>query len=78
MPLKITFDDSAKNFILDAFGKTSDSEGYVVDKKDEETRVKDQQGKEIHISEFGGVRKGSRVFFKDDTDSVIDLVDNYA
>jgi len=77
---RITFDDSAKGFILECFGKGVDSQGYIVDRRDWETKVKDAFGNEIHISEFGGIAKGSeegtKVFFKSDLSSMLYLIDN--
>jgi len=69
----ITFSDSAKEFILNVFGKTIDAEGYIVDKRDGETRILTGDGEDIHISEFGGIVKwgSGRRYFKNDLVSII-------
>ena len=71
----ITFDDSAKEYILELLGKTLDDEGYIVEKNDPTVRVLSPDGEEIHISEFGGVMKGSEMFIKDDIVSLMRLKD---
>lgn len=71
----ITFDDSAKRFILSAFGKQVDAEGYIVENDDPKQRVLTPDGEEVLESEFGGVCKGSLIFVKNDIVSVIRLMD---
>jgi hypothetical protein len=64
----ITFDGTSKEAILDMFGKTIDSEGYLVDKDNTDKRVT-ECGRPIHIDEFAGVTKGrlgNAVFLKGD------------
>lgn len=79
MGISITFKESAKEFVLDAFDKAIDEEGYVVYKKNKKIRVLTSRGQELHISQFGGVKKGkeegSIVFFEDDLDSAFVLND---
>jgi hypothetical protein len=73
----ITFDKNSKKEILDMFGKTTDSEGYLVDKDNTEKRVTDC-GRPIHIDEFAGVMKGlhgNPIFIKGDLPSLIELSD---
>lgn len=55
----ITFDDSSANFILEAFGKTTDSEGYIIEQKTN-CRVLTPTGQEIHVEDFGGIKKGMK------------------
>ena len=69
--MKMVFDASARDFVLEAFNKVLDPEGYVVEKNDQKHRVLTPSGDEIHVSEFAGVRKGSVVFIKSDIVSLI-------
>ncbi len=70
----ITFNESAKEFILDCFGKEVDKEGYIVE-KDTKEAVLTPDGEPLELEEFAGIRKGSQIFFKSDIFSIIDLVD---
>jgi hypothetical protein len=69
--MKITFDDSARGFVLDAFGK-KESGGYIVEKADACQRVLTPRGEEIPIRDFAGVRKGSAIFLTSDIISLIE------
>lgn len=71
----ITFDASAKERLLLCFDKTIDDEGYLVEIEDPTQRVITQDGDEITIEEFGGIRKGSEIFFKTDILSLIEFAD---
>jgi hypothetical protein len=71
----INFDNSTVDFILDAFDKARDSEGYVVEKSNPSQRVLTDEGVEIKADEFAGVVKGSEVYFKSDLVSLIKLSD---
>lgn len=71
----ITFEKSARRHVLDFLGKTTDQDGYIVEKDNPHQRVLTQEGEEIHESKFGGVRKGSEIFFKSDIVSLINLYD---
>jgi len=71
MNIRITFDDSALGFILDAFGK-SEREGFVVEKKNPDQKVLTPRGDEIPLKDFAGVRQGSVIFVKSDIVSLIE------
>lgn len=71
----ITFNKSAREFILDTFSKMVGKEGYVVEKSNPTQRVLTQDGEEIHIEEFGGIRGGSEIYIKSDLMSLIQLCD---
>jgi hypothetical protein len=71
----VVFNDGAKDFLLDTFGKSTDSEGYVVEASDPSQRVLTPRGDEIPVSEFAGVRRGSTVFFKSDIVSLIEAAE---
>ncbi len=69
----VSFDSSSKEFVLGILGKSIDTEGYIVE-ADTKVRVLDQSGEPVHIDEFGGVRKGSEIFFKKDLPSVLEAI----
>ena len=46
---KITFDVSAREFVLGAFDKKLDDDGYVVESADPEQKVIAQSGQDIRI-----------------------------
>jgi len=71
----ITFDKSAKEFILKTFNKISDSEGYIVEKDNPNQRVLASDGEEIKMEEFAGIKKGSEKIIKSDLVSLIKLSD---
>lgn len=70
----IIFDDSARLFILEAFGKTVDCNDFIVEKNNYE-RVLTPRGEDIPLSEFAGVRKGSAVFMKSDIVSLVEAAE---
>jgi hypothetical protein len=70
----ITFDESSKHEILEIFGKTVDSRGYLVDIKTGEPVV-DRDGCHILFTEFGGIYKGE--FLKNDIFTTLDLIDRF-
>lgn len=73
MSTTLTFDDSATEFLLKAFGKTVDEEGYVVD-IETGNRETTPDGYEIKASDFAGVEKGSKLFLDDNFSSLVDHV----
>lgn len=75
--MDITFEKGTEEHILNAFGKTVDDEGYVVD-EDTGKRVRTPTGKEIHVDEFAGVEDGENgedIFLTDDFTELADHVD---
>ena len=70
---QITFDESTDEFILDAFDKSVDSEGYIIEAETGE-RVLTPEGEPIPIEEFGGIAKGSEIFVQDNFVSVLNQV----
>jgi hypothetical protein len=70
--MRMTFDSTTRDFVLDAFGKTVDADGYIVEQTDPTQKVTDLRGEEIPVSEFAGIRKGSAVFVKSDIMSLIE------
>jgi hypothetical protein len=69
----LTFDDSFKEEILDVFGKSVDSDGFIVEQDNVTQRVRSEDGQEVNINEFGGIKKGSEVFIKKDLVSLMRL-----
>lgn len=75
MSLKITFDESARGFVLDAFGEGVRDE-FVVEKSKPTERVITPRGEEVPVKEFAGVRKGSVIFVKSDIVSLVEVAES--
>lgn len=71
----ITFDISAKERILEAFDKTIDKEGYIVEKNRPGEKILSQEGEELRLEDFAGLKKGSLVFIRSGLTSLIKLAD---
>lgn len=71
----ITFDAALKEFVLDAFNKATDGHGYLVEKSDYSQKVLTQDGEEINIKQFAGIKKGSEIYIKSDLVSLMRLCD---
>ncbi len=69
----ISFNESAREDILLLFGKTVDSEGFIVENENPKQRVLTKKGEEIMVDEWAGIVKGSEEFVKSDTFSLIEL-----
>jgi len=69
----LTFDDSVREDVLDIFGKITDEEGFIVEKDNPNQRVLSEDGQEVNINEFGGLKKGSEIFIKKDLISLMRL-----
>ena len=74
MSLRVSFDAGARNFILDAFGKTVRN-GFVVEKTKPGQKVLTPRGEEIPVKDFAGVRKGSAIFVKSDIVSLVEAAE---
>jgi hypothetical protein len=74
MNLRITFDASARDFILDAFGKVA-RDGFIVEKSKPSQKVLTPRGEEIPVREFAGVRQGSVIFVKSDIVSLVEAAE---
>lgn len=72
----ITFEKSLREFVLEAFGVTKDPEGLLVEADNPDQKVLTKDGKEIEFEKFGGVRKGSEIFIRDDIVSLIQFCDD--
>jgi hypothetical protein len=71
----ITFDASAKEFILDAFKKHVGEHDYIVENTTNEP-VLTQNGEPVQINEFAGIVKGSEIYIKSDLASLISYVES--
>ncbi|HLE50208.1 MAG TPA: hypothetical protein VI791_03625 [Patescibacteria group bacterium] len=69
----VSFNDGARRFILESFGKVVDKENYVVEKSDPSQRVLTPDGDGIRLEQFAGIKKGSEVFIKSDIVSLVRL-----
>lgn len=72
--MKITFDESARTFVLSAFGKTV-RDGFVVEKSKPSEKVITPRGEDVPVEEFAGVRKGSVIFVKNDIVSLVEAAE---
>ncbi|MBN8697000.1 MAG: hypothetical protein J0L87_10755 [Bacteroidetes bacterium] len=68
---KLLFTEKALPLILEAFGKSINEEGIIVDSNGEPVLTTD--GECIEASKFGGIKKGSEIFIKDDLYSIMNL-----
>lgn len=71
--ISLTFDSSLKEEILGFFDKKINEDGIIVEKLDPSQQVLSTDGQEVKIEEFGGVKKGSEVFIKNDLISLMRL-----
>lgn len=76
--MDITFDKSARKYILNVFNKSVDDEGFIVEKDNPEQRVLAQDGQQVEYENFAGIRKGSEIFIKSDLISLMHLCDSLA
>jgi hypothetical protein len=77
MAISITFDnnDNTKKFILSAFNKTVDENNFIIE-NDTKEKVLTQNGEEIQLNEFAGLKKGSEIYIKSDLPSLFELAES--
>jgi len=73
--MKIVFDKSLSNEILDSFGKYVSKDKLIFDKVTKK-HVLSPDGEEININEFAGIVPGSEIYLKSDIISLIKYVEN--
>lgn len=73
---QILFTDSTKDFVLNAFDKSVDEEGYVIEKRNPTQRVLTPDGMDVSKKQFGGIKKGSEIYIRRDLVSLINLLDS--
>ena len=75
--IKITFDKSAKEGILDIFDKKVRGDNVIIEKKSPHNPVLTSklqfEGEEVTLEDFGGIQKGSEIFIKKDLSSLMRL-----
>ncbi len=71
--VNITFSSELKEEILNIFDKKVNEEGIIVEQENEEISVRTVEGNEISIDEFGGIKKGSEIFIKNDLVSLMNF-----
>ncbi|MXR20028.1 hypothetical protein [Halobacterium bonnevillei] len=72
----ITFGQSAAETIAGELGVTVTKDGYLLDENDE-VIIPSGDDEPLTIEEFGGTGVGSRVFIKDNFNSVSEYVEEY-
>lgn len=71
---KLLFTDKALPLVLEAFGKSINEDGLIVEKENGEI-VLTPEGEEIEARNFAGIKKGSEIFIKGDLYSIMNLVE---
>jgi len=71
---KLLFTDKALPLILEAFGKSINEYGLIIESSTGEI-VLTPEGEEIEARNFGGLKKGSEIFIKDDLYSIMNLAE---
>ena len=69
---KLLFTDKTLPLILEAFGKSINEDGFIIEKSTGDF-VLTPEGEEIEAKELGGLKKGSDIFIKDDLYSIMNL-----
>ncbi|MBS3141654.1 hypothetical protein J4405_05945 [Candidatus Woesearchaeota archaeon] len=69
----LTFSSSLKKEVLGFFEKEVNQEGIIVERANPSQHVLSVDGQEVKIEEFGGIKKGSEVFIKNDLISLLRL-----
>ncbi|HEX7413831.1 MAG TPA: hypothetical protein VF411_07270 [Bacteroidia bacterium] len=71
---KLLFTKRSLPLILEAFGKSINEDGLIIDTKTGEP-VFTPENEEIEATEFGGLKKGSEKFIKSDLYSIMNLAE---
>lgn len=74
MKPKLLFTEKALPLILEAFGNSIDKDGYIIDSRTNEP-VTTPDGDLVEAKKFGGIKKGSKIFIKDDLYSIMNLAE---
>lgn len=74
---QLNFNESSLPIILRAFGKEINDDGIIIDSQTGEA-ILTPEGDELTRGTFGGIKKGSEIFIKDDLLAAINLAEgNY-
>jgi len=71
--MNVNFEKGAGKHVIECFGKTLDSEGYIIDQESEK-RVQ-HRGEEVHIDDLAMVEDGSNIFVDDSFGSLVEHVE---
>jgi hypothetical protein len=71
---KLLFSQQAIPLILEAFGKSINDDGLIIETATREP-VLTPDGEEMKAADFGGIKRGSEIFIKDDLFSIINLAE---
>jgi hypothetical protein len=71
--ISLTFDSSLNEEVLNFFDKMVNEDNVIVEKSNPQQQVLSADGQEVKLEEFGGIRKGSEVFIKNDLISLMRL-----
>ena len=71
---KLLFTEKSLPLILEAFGKSINKEGIIIETSTGEP-VLTPEGEEIEAKKFGGLKKGSEIFIKDDLFAIMNLTE---
>lgn len=72
MEPKLLFTEKSLPLILEAFGKSINSDGLIIETATGEP-ILTPEGEELKAKEFGGLKKGSEIFLKEDLYSIMNL-----
>jgi len=67
---RITFDNESKDLILDAFNKSVDKDGFIIEKQSK-VRVLTPEGMELKKDRLSIIKKGSEKFISGDLTSLM-------
>lgn len=74
MSTTLTFEEGAEEFVIEAFGRTVNDDGYIVDPETGEVETS-PEGEQLTVEHFAGIEKGSEIFLSDDFMSLVNHVD---
>ena len=69
--MKIIFDKNAKEWVLNIFNKSVDTNGFVIENDSNKQRVLSPEGKEIANNDLAIIAKGSEKFIAGDLTSLM-------
>ena len=70
----IYFSKKNRDLILEAFGKGINEDGYLYELESKELLLT-PDNEEILCSKFGGIKRGSEIFLKNDLSTIVKLVE---
>lgn len=75
--MQIVFDDNVRLALLNMLGRTTNKDGFIIDKKTGEKEL-DHHGMPILFVDFAGVfnSRGKVMFFKSDLPTLLEIIDD--